>query len=221
MANLYVEIGRLPPVNIPLLFRVNGNADGALWQVQAFFHPQGRVEGFPQGFAAAFGITADELPSAVVGALGIASVYGYAVSWVTLPGDPLARRFSTLAHMATAPTRELAVPGTNIMQPQPATPQAMQAFVGRIQALAQAAAPAPAPAAAPAPLAAPVTALAPVPAPAVAPVPVPAPAPIPVSENQKAPESQAKAAAKAPRKRKAPAKVPAKAPAKAPAKSAG
>lgn len=210
MANLYTEIGRLPPATFPLLLRVNGGESaGGLWQVQAFFHPEGRVDGFPTNYIGAFGITADELPSAVVMALGLASTYGYAVSWVSLPGEPLGQQYPSLAAMAQAPRPEMAVQGTNIMQPQPARPEAMRAFLARIQALADQVAPPPAPEApAPAPEPEPLTAaVAPSPAvPAPAPViaVVPAPAPVSVSETDKPVKTQAKR--KAPAKKKAPAR---------------
>jgi len=185
MANLYLEIGRLPPVNFPLLVRVNGGpAAGGMWQVQAFFHPEGRTEGFPGGYLGAFGITADELPTAVVTAMGIASSYGYAVSWVTLPGETLAARFPSLAAMATAPTPQEAVQGTTIAQPAPATPEALQSFLARVVALASTRAVppavAPVPPAAPA---APVAAPAPLPAPAEAPSTPEPVAPVSVSET--------------------------------------
>jgi hypothetical protein len=200
MANLYTEIGRLPPVSYPLLVRVNGGAEaGGMWQIQAFFHPEGRTDGFPQGYIGAFGVTADELPSAVVLALGIAATYGYALSWVTLPGETLSQRFPTLASMAQAPRPELAVQGTNIMQPTPADPASMHTFLARIQALAQQVAPQAAPAApeapaAPQPVEAPVAAPVPVPAPTPAPVPAPAPAAVSVSETDNAPKTEEKAA---------------------------
>ena len=197
MANLYTEIGRLPPATFPLLLRVNGGESaGGLWQVQAFFHPEGRVDGFPTNYVGAFGITADELPSAVVMALGLASTYGYAVSWVSLPGEVLGQQFPSLAAMAQAPRPELAGQGTNIMQPGPAHPEAMRAFLARIQALANPVAPRPAPAPEPAPMPQPLTAAVTPPLAATEPAPViapaPTPAPVSVSEMPKPVKTRAK-----------------------------
>lgn len=136
MSNLCIELGRIPPVGTPLLLKVgaaridapqgSSGTNGALWNIVATFpsNPQMGPEEFgralrqyPQGFAVAFSVSGDELPSVVHGTIAMSHYFGFpAPQRILQPGDPLNEQIPDLNAFLGGEGPHAQV-GTNLRQP--------------------------------------------------------------------------------------------------------
>ena len=162
MANVFTELRYLPPPTTPLFLKLggvkiagenppeDGTPEAVLWNITAAFHPQASgpalgqaLQQFPTGFAVAFAVSSEDLPSAVHATLATAGYFGFTTpQQVSLPDDPPINLLDFVQAAEGVPSQA----GTNFRQPtlDPArTPAWFMPVLGSIIGVPKIAAPAP------------------------------------------------------------------------------
>ena len=148
MSNICIELGRIPPVGTPVFIKLGvapiqpppereGTAT-ALWNITAAYpvDPQAALATFPQGFAVAFAVSADELPSAVHGSVALSAHFRLAPQRILAPDDPLTQQIPDLNIFLAGDQQVPGQQGTGLRQPAVSQVHTMPWFAGEILRLA-------------------------------------------------------------------------------------
>ena len=129
MSNICIELGRIPPVGTPLFFKVGAmqidppegreEMPTAMWNVTAGYpmDANAALVTFPQGFAIAFSVSADELPSAAHGAVALSRYFNLDPQRILSSDDPLAEQIPDLNVFLMGDAQVPGQQGTGLRQP--------------------------------------------------------------------------------------------------------
>ena len=129
MSNICIELGRIPPVGTPVFIKLavagihppegREGTPTAMWNITAAYAvaPDADLATFPQGFAIAFSVSADELPSAVHGSVALSSYFRLTPQRILAPEDPLTQQIPDLNLFLMGDAEVPGQDGTGIRQP--------------------------------------------------------------------------------------------------------
>ena len=150
MSNICIELGRVPPVGTPLFIKLGvvsiqppaerQGTPAAMWNITAAYAtaPNASLQTFPQGFAVAYSVSADELPSAVHGAVALGTHFNLNPQRIMAADDLLTAQIPDLNAFLVGDQQVPGQEGTGLRQPAVSSHHTMPWFVTEILKIADA-----------------------------------------------------------------------------------
>ena len=150
MSNICIELGRVPPVGTPLFIKLGvvsiqppaarEGAAAAMWNITAAYATaaDANLQTFPQGFAVAYSVSADELPSAVHGAVALSTHFNLSPQRIMAADDPLTAKIPNLNAFLVGDQQVPGQEGTGLRQPAVSSHHTMPWFATEILKIADA-----------------------------------------------------------------------------------